>query len=137
MATNYDETNQYDLNAHYWLYQFTELDIIMKAIAIPKDRYFAEEEREDASRNRESSKVGKLIGADYETYDAKVLVESILLDDSNLIASERPRSAALKDIDAKKPETSSMKNVKVYDDDDKSNKTISNDRKSHKRLSKR
>ena len=34
----------------------------MKAIAIPKDRYFAEEEREDASRNRDSSKVGKLIG---------------------------------------------------------------------------
>ena len=62
MATNYDETNQYDLNAHYWLYQFTELDIIMKAIAIPKDRYFAEEEREDAPRNRDSSKVGKLIG---------------------------------------------------------------------------
>ena len=110
----------------------------MKASAIPKDRYLnEEEEREDASRNRDSSKVGKLIGADYETYDVKVLGESILLDDSNLIASERPRSAALKDIDAKKPETSSMKNVKVYDDDDKSNKTISNDRKSHKRLSKR
>ena len=34
----------------------------MKAIAIPEDRYFAEEEREDASRNRDSSKVGKLIG---------------------------------------------------------------------------
>ena len=33
----------------------------MKAIAIPKDRYYAEEEREDASRTMKLSKVGKLI----------------------------------------------------------------------------
>ena len=109
----------------------------MKAIAIPKDRYYAEEEREDASRTMKLSKVGKLIGTDYETYEKKVLSESMLLDDSHLIVSGRPQSALLKDMNAKKPRTSSMKNVKVYDDDNNSNKIINNERRSHKRLSKR
>ena len=99
----------------------------MKVIAIPKNAYLAEEERQ------------KRIGIEYENYDTKVLSKSTLFDAPDTSVSALIRSVALEEgfspkMNLKRGETYSAKNSKSYANDEE---IISYDRRSHRRLSKR
>ena len=99
----------------------------MKVIAIPKNAYLAEEERQ------------KRIGIEYENYDTKVLSKSTLFDTPDTSVSALIRSVALEEgfspkMNLKRSETYFAKNSKSYANDEE---IISYDRRSHRRLSKR
>ena len=99
----------------------------MKVIAIPKNAYLAEEERQ------------KRIGIEYENYDTKVVSKSTLFDAADTSVSALIRSVSLDEgfspkMNLKRGETYLAKNSKSYANDEE---IISYDRRSHRRLSKR